>query len=138
VRVVLDTNVVVSGLLWKASPRQVLEAARDKRITLYTTSVLLDELADVLSRPHLVSVIAANHASPPFLMRRYAMLTQLVSPAQTARVVAADRDDDAVIACALAAHADWIVSGDAHLLNLKHYQGMRIIDAAEALRALAQ
>ena len=43
-----------------------------------------------------------------------------------------------VLACALAAKADWIVSGDRHLLNLKHYHGMRIIDAAEAVRSLAQ
>ena len=137
-RVVLDTNIVVSGLLWRAAPRQVLDAARDKRITLHTSSTLLDELAEVLSRPHLASVIAANHASPAFLMQRYAMLAQLVIPAQTARVVAKDIDDDAVIACALAAEADLIVSGDAHLLNLKHYQRMRIIDAAEAVRSLAQ
>lgn len=137
-RAVLDTNIVVSGLLWRAAPRQVLDAARDKRIMLHTSSVLLDELAEVLSRPHLASVIAANHASPAFLMQRYAMLAQLVIPAQTARVVAKDIDDDAVIACALAAQADMIVSGDAHLLNLKRYQGMRIIDAAEAVRSLAQ
>ena len=137
-RAVLDTNIVVSGLLWRAAPRQVLDAARDKRITLHTSSVLHDELADVLSRLHLASVIAANRTSPEFLMQRYAMLAQLVIPAQTARVVAADIDDDAVIACALAAQADLIVSGDAHLLNLKHYQGMRIIDAAEAMRSLAQ
>jgi predicted nucleic acid-binding protein len=71
-------------------------------------------------------------------MRQYAMLAQVVMPAQINRVVAKDVDDDAVLACALAAQADWIVSGDAHLLNLKHYQGMRIIDAAEAVRALAQ
>lgn len=137
-RAVLDTNIVVSGLLWRAAPRQVLDAARDQRITLHTSSVLLDELAEVLSRPHLASVIAANQASPAFLMQRYAMLAQLVIPAQTARVVTKDIDDDAVIACALAAQADMIVSGDAHLLNLKHYQGIRIIDAAEALRLLAQ
>lgn len=137
-RAVLDTNIVISGLLWQAAPRQVLDAARDKRITLHTSSVLLDELAEVLSRPHLASVIAANRASPAFLMQRYAMLAQLVIPAQTTRVVAKDIDDDAVIACALAAGADLIVSGDAHLLNLKHYQGMRIIDAAEAVRSLAQ
>jgi predicted nucleic acid-binding protein len=52
--------------------------------------------------------------------------------------VPGDADDDHVLACALAAHADWIVSGDAHLLNLKHFHGMRIIDAAEAVRSLAQ
>ena len=138
VRAVLDTSVVVSGLLWRAAPRQVLDAARDKRLTLHTSGVLLDELAEVLSRPHLASVIAANHTSPEFLMQRYAMLAQLVIPAQTARVVGADIDDDAVIACALAAQADLIISGDAHLLNLKHYQNMRIIDAAEAVRSLTQ
>ena len=135
-RAVLDTNIVVSGLLWRAAPRQVLDASRHKLLTLHTSSVLLDELAEVLSRPHLASVIAAHYASPAFLMQRYAMLAQLVIPAQTARVVEKDIDDDAVIACALAAQADLIVSGDAHLLNLKHYQGMRIIDAAEALRSL--
>ena len=137
-RAVLDTNVVVSGLVWKAAPRQVLDAARDRRLTLYTSSVLLDELADVLSRAHLAPIITTNRSSPYLLMRQYAMLAQVVMPAQISRVVAKDVDDDAVLACALAAQADWIVSGDAHLLNLKHYQGMRIIDAAEALRSLAQ
>lgn len=67
---------MVSGLLWRAAPRQVLDAARDKRITLHTSSVLLDELAEVLSRPHLASVIAANRACPAFLMQRYATLAQ--------------------------------------------------------------
>ena len=100
--------------------------------------MLLDELAEVLSRPHLAAVIAAHNASPAFLMQRYAMLAQLVIPAQTAPVVAADMDDDTVIACALAAQADLIVSGDAHLLNLKHYQGMRILSPAEAVRSLVQ
>ena len=137
-RAVLDTNVVVSGLLWKASPRQVLDAARDKRLSLYTSSLLLDELAEVLSRAHLAPMITTNRSSPAFLMRHYAMLAQVVTPARIGRVVTEDVDDDAVLACALAAQADWIVSGDAHLLNLKHYQGMRIMDAAEALRSLAQ
>lgn len=137
-RAVLDTNVVVSGLLWRAAPRHVLDAAREHRLMLYTSSVLLDELAEVLSRAHLASVIAANRSSPELLMRQYAMLAQVVTPAQISRVVAKDIDDDAVLACALAAQADWIVSGDAHLLNLKHYQGMRMLDAAQTLRALAQ
>ncbi len=112
VRVVLDTNIVVSGLLWKAAPRQMLDAAREKLITLYTSSLLLDELAQVLSREHLAAVITANQTSPAFLMQRYATLTQLVIPAQIGRVVDGDIDDDAVIACALAARAESIISGD--------------------------
>ena len=49
-----------------------------------------------------------------------------------------DADGDAVLACALAARADWIIAGDAHLPNLKHYQGMRITDAAQVVRVVPQ
>ena len=135
---VLDTNVVVSGLLWKNSPRQVLDAARERRLTLYTSSVLLDELAQVLSRAHLAPRIAENHSTPELLMRHYAMLARVVTPAIINRVVTQDIDDDAVLACALAAQTDWIVSGDPHLLNLKHYQHILIINPAEAVRSLVQ
>ena len=105
-RAVLDTNVVVSGLIWKASPRQVLDAARDKRLTLYTSSALLDELAEVLSRAHLAPLIDADDVSPEFLMRRYAMLAQVITPANIRPTVLDDADDDHVLACALAAQAD--------------------------------
>jgi uncharacterized protein len=118
VRVVLDTNIVISGLLWRGPPRQLLDTAREATITLYTSSVLLDELAKVFSREHLAPIIAANQATPAFLMRRYAMLAQLVFPVPIARVVPKDIDDDAVIACAIAAHADLIISGDMQFLGL--------------------
>jgi uncharacterized protein len=53
VRVVLDTNIVISGLLWRGSPRRVLDVARDGIIELYTSSALLEELKAVLSREKL-------------------------------------------------------------------------------------
>ena len=137
-RVALDTNIVVSGLLWKAAPRHVLDAAREQHITLYTSGVLLEKLAEVLSREHLASAIAANQASPAFLMQRYAMLAQLVIPASIGRVVAKDIDDDAIIACALGADAALIVSGDAHPLNLKRYQDISIVSATTALALIAK
>ena len=138
-RVVLDTNIVVSGLLWRGTPRDVLDVARRKLITIFTSTVLLDELADVFSPPHLAPVIAANSTSPTFLMQRYAMLAQLVVPAEIGRVVERDIDDDAVIArCALGAGAELIVSGDPHLLNLKTYQGIRIVPPAEALALITR
>ena len=49
-RLVLDTNIVVSGLIWGGVPRQLLDMARDKHVTLLTNSALLDELADVFGR----------------------------------------------------------------------------------------
>ena len=71
-------------------------------------------------------------------MQRYAMLAQLVMPAQIGRVVAKDIDDDAIIACALGAGAELIVSGDAHLLNLKRYHAIDIVSATAALALIAK
>lgn len=66
------------------------------------------------------------------LIARYAVLAQYVTPADIAPKVANDPDDDHVLACALAANADLIVSGDAELLKLKHFHGMPIVSAVEA------
>jgi uncharacterized protein len=62
----------------------------------------------------------------------------LVLPAQIKLTIVRDSADDAVLACALAAQADYIVSGDAHLLDLKQYRDMPIIRAAEAVQRILQ
>ena len=95
--------------------------------------MLLDELADVLPRRKLAKAIRATGKTPAQLIAEYEGFVTVVTPASIRRTVLDDVDDDAVLACALAANADLIVSGDAHLLNLKRYHGMRIVAAAEAL-----
>ena len=137
-RVVADTNTIVSALLWDGSPYRLIAAIDEYAIAFYTSRALLDELANVLPRRKLAKAVRATGKTPAQLIAEYEAFVNLVAPAQIRRAVPDDPDDDHVLACALAARADWIVSGDAHLLNLKHYQGMRIIDAAEAVRALAQ
>lgn len=61
-RAVADTNVVVSGLLWHGPPRQVLDAARNGVVSLFTSAELLAELEEVLSRESF----ASDSAAPPF------------------------------------------------------------------------
>lgn len=91
----------------------------------------MEELAGILSRRKFAQRLAEKQLSIPALLERYSALADIIEPATLASPVSPDADDDHVLACALAAHADWIVSGDRHLLNLKHYHGMRVIDAAE-------
>lgn len=134
-RLVLDTNIVVSGLIWGGVPRRLLDLARDEQATLFTSSVLLDELADVLSRDKFASLLASQGITPAFLMQRYGMLAKLVTPQPIERTVR-DPDDDAVIATAVAAHADAIVSGDDDLLDLNEHQGVCIVTAAQAVRII--
>ncbi len=138
-RLVLDTNTIASGLLWKGPPHAVLMAARERNdISLYSSPRLLAELANVLARKELSTAVVASRRSPEVLLQRYLQVARVVVPAVIAPVIRTDPDDDHVLACALAAKADLIVSGDSHLLNLKTYQGIPVVNAAEALTRLPQ
>jgi hypothetical protein len=133
VRVVLDTNVVVSGLLWGGVPLQLLQAAREKRLRLFTSTALLLELTDILGRAKFARKLAASQLSVEQLVERYALLATVVHPAAIPPTILEDPDDDQVLACALTAKADLIVSGDRHLLDLKQYRDIRTATATEAL-----
>ena len=135
-RVVLDTNIVVSGLLWGGPPRQLLELARRGTIALYTSAVLLDELADVLTREKFAVPLATHGITPNSILRGYAALAQTVAAPLIARTVPADADDDAVIACALAAKASLIVTGDRDLLVLHPFQDIAILNPTAAWRRI--
>ncbi len=132
-RLVLDTNVVVSALLWKGTPNKLIERASEGEVQLFTSRALLDELRAVLKRRKFTRTIGATGLTVTELVASYRKLAYGVTARPLARQVSRDRDDDAVLACALAAHADMIVSGDADLLTLGEYREIRITSPAEAL-----
>jgi len=132
VRVVADTNTVVSAFLWGGPPAGVLEAARTQRISLLTGIALLEELADVLARDKFASRIRQVGSSVADMLSNYRALVTLVEPLPVAPT-SRDPDDDAVLACALAAGADLIVTRDQDLLTLGTFRHIRIVPAHEAL-----
>jgi len=134
-RLVLDTNVVASAMLWGGTPLILLDAAREKRVMLCTSTALLAELTDVLNREKFKKKIAASPLSVDQLVDRYADLTTLVRPVLISGV-APDAKDDVVLGTALAAHAQWIVTGDKPLLAVREHQGVRIIPVSEAIQSL--
>jgi putative PIN family toxin of toxin-antitoxin system len=137
VRLVADTNVVVSGLLWLGNPGRLLEAASLGRVTLYTSLALLAELSSTLSRPKLARPIMRSGLTLDDVLGRYLYVTFVVEPSAVPRVVSDDPDDDQVLACALAAQAELIVSGDKHLLDLGgHYQNIPIVTPAQAVQLI--
>jgi uncharacterized protein len=132
-RAVADTNVVVSGLLWQGPSRRVLDLARSGRIRLFTTAPLLAELEDVLSRNKLSRRLELASVAPRDLVLGYSALTNVVTPAPIDPVILADPDDDAVLACALAARAELVISGDGHLLDLREFRGIYIVSPSNLL-----
>mgnify|MGYP000900443532 FL=1 len=138
-RVVLDTNVVMSALLWRGAPHQLLEAIRQRpSIQLCSSAALLEELADVLTRPSATQRLAIIGKTAREVLADYVDAVELVEPLSVPRVVPDDPDDDQVIAAALAAHADLIVSGDSGLLPMGSYQSVPIVTAAQAAQRIGR
>lgn len=137
-RVVLDTNVVVSALIWGGTPYTLLQAATDGDIELYTSPALLIELREVLAHQHLASRLAQQLSSVEQAIDFYGELAVSVSPLTTPRAVPGDADDDHVIAAALAAKADVVVSGDRHLLSMGGFEGLAIVTPAEAVTRIGR
>lgn len=133
----LDTNVAVAGLLWPNHSRRLLDWAANETVSLYSSPALIEELAHTLGYPKLARRLALLGATPSVLLARYSALVSTVSPQRVPRVIENDADDDQVLACALAASADLIVSGDRHLHSLGgQYQGILIVTAAQAVQQI--
>ena len=139
VRIVLDTNTIISGLISPGGlPRQLLDKARSQQFDLCSSTVLMAELLDVLSREKFASRLSQAGITPLDIVRDLRRLSSICTPINVPRVIVNDPDDDHVLACAVMAQADLIVSGDKHLLGLGgQYQGIRILNAAEAMQMIS-
>lgn len=130
-RVVFDTNLVVSGLLWSGAPRQALRIAAERRVEAVTSEALVDELRDVLKRDKFHKFLQRLHQTPEALVAEYLRYTGVIEPAPVAPDAVRDLDDVKVLEAALGGQAAEIVSGDDDLLSLRAYAGIEIITVKE-------
>jgi uncharacterized protein len=137
VRLVADTNTVISGLLWGGTPGRLIDLAVQGRIKFVTSLPLLAELEGVLARNKFSIQLAKRGLSVADVFDGYVALVETVAPAQIAPTITRDPADDQVLAAALAGKVDLIVSGDAHLLDLKLFRGIGIVTTAAALEIIA-
>jgi hypothetical protein len=131
-RAVLDTNVVVSALLWGGSPAKLADVAQEKRVSLYSSVPLIDELRETLGQAKFGPKLRASGFSLDLLIGRYVDGVELVIPG-VVKGIAPDPDDDVVIGTAIAGRADLLVTGDKGLLSVRRYTGGRIVTVTEAL-----
>jgi uncharacterized protein len=132
-RIVLDTNTALSGLLWSGAPSRLIDRALDNTITLISSVALLAELDGVIRRPKFASQLATRGLEAETFITGYAALVTLVLPAKIEPVILRDPDDDLVLATALSGEARLIISGDKDLLDLGTWQGINIATATNAL-----
>ena len=131
-KIVCDTNVLISGLLFGGNCRAIIGLVSEGRIDGFTTNALVAELEGVLLRPKFG--LEANQVTAIVDLVRQTFMA--VAPREAVAAVIDDPDDDAVLEAALAAGADVVVSGDDHLLHLREFRGIRIVSPAELIEEL--
>jgi len=130
-RVVFDTNILFSALGWLGNPHVCVQAARQGRCLSVTCEPILAELAEKLQIKRGFDAGKAAETTDEIRV-----FSKVVAIPGTLKVVATDPDDDAVLECAVIGQAQYLVSGDRHLLALSNYQGIQIVKAAEFLTLL--
>lgn len=129
-RVVIDTNVLVSAIVYGGIPKQILSLVLDENLVGATTRVLMAELIDVLSKKF--------HFSPQKLADAESLIQDSFLILQPERTISLldDDDDNRVLEAAVAGMCGYIVTGDSDLLRLKEYKGIVIVTAAKFLKVV--
>jgi len=132
-RVVLDTNVLISGLCFGGKPARILEYALTGRIKLFTSAVLIVEFKAVMDAKFPGRQVAIMDT-----LNELSQLWEMVPDAALPRFrhVVADPSDDRVLECAVAAQADFILSGDKHLLTLGSFGKIPILAPGDFLEQI--
>ncbi len=129
-KVVCDTNVLVSGILFGGHARTILELISRGMLTNFLSLDILRELEDVLARPKF-------GLQPRQLLGIVALLNdscEIVEPSRRIHAVADDPDDNRVLEAAKAADAEFIISGDNHLLDLRDWEGIQVLSPGDFVR----
>lgn len=135
-KVVLDANVWVSALLWGGKPAEIVRAVEDGKVCIVTSEEIIGEISQVLNYPKLRKVYQAAGLRHENLIEAVLKVVKFVKVTEKVNVVAEHPADDKFIECALAADAEYIVSGDKHLLKIGEYKKTRILSVNEFLVVL--
>ena len=127
VKAVLDTNVLISAFIFGGNSRTILEHVIRGNIRLAISDPLLDEIKRVLSRPKF------NY--PPeiiqLIINELLLLCDFVVPRKEIANIQSDPEDNRVLECAIESDADFIVTGDSHLLQLESHERIEIVNPSQ-------
>ncbi len=135
--VVIDTNIIISSAIsMDGNPAQIFELLLLEEIINYTTKDIIEEIKEVLERPRIKKRLDAQ--AKDFIMEQFQAFSHIVIPNVTLKEVKNDPDDDKFLECAITANVDFIISGDEHLLQIKEFRGIKIINPADFIALFHQ
>lgn len=126
-KVVLDTNILISALGWKGKPKQIFQQCAKGILELFTSKEQIKELNRVMNYPKFKFKDEQKETFSSIVLET----ATLVEIKGDLKVIEKDPDDDIILEIALISNADYIISGDPHLLNLEEFRGIKILSASE-------
>lgn len=133
IRIVADTSVIVSGTLWSGLAHRMIELIEAGSVTACVTPSIVHEYREVLVRPKFTRKLTERMTTADEVMQALLPHVELYPDLPLSGVVKADPDDDLFVACAVASGAQYLVSGDSHLLDMAAYQSVKIVTVRQFL-----
>jgi len=131
IKAVLDVNILISALFWKGAPYKVVQKGLGSAFIMLVSLNILKE-----TRNKLISKFQFPKNDTDDFLELITVNSEIIIPAIKLDVVKKDSSDDKIIECAVEGKAEYIVSGDRHLLDIKEYKGIRIMPPHEFLKLL--
>lgn len=133
VKIVVDTNIYISAIFWAGKPRGVIDLGREGHIFIFTSLEIEKEIAEKLETKFKLEEDEISQ-----ILLDFSSFAIPVKVNNRVQAILDDPDDDKFIECALACNADYIVSGDSHLLKIKEYAGIKVLNASEFLSVISK
>ncbi len=135
-RVVLDTNVLISATFWNGDSNTILGLIEKKEIELIISKEILEEFIGVLGYKDIQEKIRNKNLEMNRTVEKVASISTIVEPSKRFKVIKEDYDDDKFLDCAFEGKAQFIITKDNHLLKLREFEGIRIITPTEFLKEI--
>lgn len=136
-RIIIDTNVALSGLLWGGPPNQILKWGRDRVIRILACEKTVDELKRVLQYDKFSNRLSVLQTSPQQAMAYFLNLVSFVpDPESIPNIIKADPSDNLFLALAAQNGAAMMASGDRHLLDLESFGNIQIVTPSEGVQII--
>lgn len=133
ITIVADTNVLISAFLWQGEIAKILDLAEDGKIRFVLSCNILDEFLRVLYYPHINRQVLKRQLIVNEIVSSLLEVAEVYPDLQRFNLITTDLSDNIILNCAFSSQADYIVSGDKHLLNLKEFYGIPILTPRQFL-----
>jgi len=135
-KIVLDTNVLISATFWSGDSNRILEKVERREVELLLSKEIIEEFKEVLGYAEIQDKIKDKNLEMKRTVEKVVSMSTIVEPHQKFKVIENDSEDDKFLDCAFEGKVEFIVSQNKHLLKLKEFKGIKIMTPTEFLKQI--